>query len=236
MSWSSVRLTLITLVTAAYLAKLSTRLRGSRTGVKAKAPFTKDGLQETSYDDIDLLKSIPSSPTTLSYVVTNIRILDLNPPPANISSHSAVSFVKTDITSLTSVREALRPLSNGTSPTVIYHTAAIIRFWERFSYCWDASYEINVRGVGNVITAAQELPSAVLIYTSTGDTVIPRPKFLRIGWDLENTSTPIGDSDKPLSTARLSESCYSRTKLLAEELVSKSDGLPGLRAGIIRPG
>ncbi|KAF8073836.1 hypothetical protein FPV67DRAFT_1409535 [Lyophyllum atratum] len=254
MSWSSVALSLLCLLILVYLYKLSRRLRGPSTQVTA--PFTSEGLDQTTYDDIDLLKSIPRNPTSLGYAViggsgflgtyivrllllrgeTNIRILDLQPPSKAIASHPAVSFVKTDITSLNSIREGLRSFeSTGTPPHVIYHTAAIIRFWERLSYCWNASYRINVLGLENVIAVVRELPSAVLIYTSTGDTVIPRPKFLRLGWDFNDTST-ISDPDQPLPPAQLSESCYSRTKLLAEQLVEKADGLDGLRAGIIRPG
>ncbi|KAF5382418.1 hypothetical protein D9615_002977 [Tricholomella constricta] len=253
-SWSSAALALLPLLTLIYLSKLSNRLQGP---CNQATPFTKESLEQTTYNDIDLLKSVPSSPTSLSYTViggsgflgtcivrllllrgeTNIRILDLDPPSIKIASNPAVSFVKTDITSLESIREALRPFdSTSARPSVIYHTAAIIRFWERLSYCWDASYDINVQGVKNVITAAQELPSAILIYTSTCDTVIPRPKFLRLGWDLDNAPSMISDSDQPLSPLNLSQSCYSRTKLIAEELVVKADNLTGLRAGVIRPG
>lgn len=169
---------------------------------------------------------------------TNIRILDLHPPSSKISSHPSISFVKTDITSLQSVRAGLsQPFkSTGAPPNVIFHTAAIIRFWERFSYCWKPSYDVNVSGTENVVLAAKEIPSTILIYTSTSDTVIPCPKFLRIGWDLKDTVNLIGDSDEPLSSARLSGSCYSRTKRLAEQLVANADGEHGLRTGIIRPG
>lgn len=38
---------------------------------------------------------------------TNIRIVDLNPPTSKDLDHPSVSFVKTDITSVQSVRDAL---------------------------------------------------------------------------------------------------------------------------------
>ncbi|GLB38487.1 putative 3-beta hydroxysteroid dehydrogenase/isomerase family protein [Lyophyllum shimeji] len=122
------------------------------------------------------------------------------------------------------------------TPSVIYQIAAIICFWERRSYCWDASYDINVAGLENVLTAVKALTSALLIYTSTADTVIRRPKFMRLGWDLDKAPRAVSDSDAPLSPAHLSDSCYARTKLLAEQLVIKADGIGGLRSGIIRPG
>ncbi|KAG6918315.1 hypothetical protein DXG01_015173 [Tephrocybe rancida] len=257
MTWSltSVGLLLLSFAVIAYLYKLARRLRGPRFPTQP-AFSSLTSLDQTAYDNIDPLKSIPSRPTSLGYAVvggsgflgtyivrllllrgeTHIRIIDLNPPSERIASNPAVSFVKTDITSLESVRRALGPFeSTGAPPKVIYHTAAIIRFWERFSYCWNASYDINVVGTANVIKAARELPSAILVYTSTADTVIPRPRFLRLGWGLNSNNT-VSDYDEPLSNARLSESCYSRTKLLAEQLVVETDGVDGLRAGIIRPG
>ncbi|KAG5638164.1 hypothetical protein H0H81_001460 [Sphagnurus paluster] len=255
MDWSRIALAVSFFLVVLYVYNLSIRLGGPR--VRSKPPYTLESLEQTTYDDIDMLKSIPTNPTSLGYVViggsgflgtyivrllilrgeTNIRIVDLNPPSEKIASHPAVSFVKADITSLESVRAALHRFDNtGVSPSIIYHTAAIIRFWERLSYCWDASYNINVRGIENLIIALRELPSAILIYTSTADTAIPRPKFLRLGWDLHDAPPAVADSDEPLSLTNLSESCYSRTKLLAESVVVKSDGLGGIRSGIIRPG
>lgn len=168
---------------------------------------------------------------------SNIRILDLQPPSTSIASHPSVSFIETDITSLDSIRKGLtNPFkATGEPPKVIYHTAAIIRFWERLSYCWSASYNINVVGTANLLTVAKELPSAIFIYTSTTDTAIRNPKFLRLGWDLSQ-SCNISDFDEPLPPAQLHDSCYSRSKFMAEQIVTREDGQQNLRTGILRPG
>lgn len=172
---------------------------------------------------------------------TNIRILDLNPPPHITASHTSVSFIKTDITSVQSVRDALtRPFaSTGAPPSVIYHTAAVIRFWERASYVWPLSYNINVCGTENVLTVAKELPSAILVYTSTSDCAIPCPKFMRLGRDYKKPpydTVVISDYDPPLTVAQSSESCYALSKRLAERSVINAHGDANLKTGVIRPG
>jgi nucleoside-diphosphate-sugar epimerase len=141
------------------------------------------------------------------------------------------------MTSLQSVREGLtRPFeTTGKPPRVIYHTAAIIRFWERLPYCWSASYKVNVSGTENLITVAKELPNAVFVYTSTADIAIPSPKFLRLGWGPSYRKlSSISDSDGP--PTHFHASCYARSKLMAEQIVKGADGQDNLRTGIVRPG
>ena len=168
---------------------------------------------------------------------TNVRIVDLHPPSNELKSHASVSFIKADITSLQSVRDALTEpfTTSGAPPTVIFHTAATIRFWERLSYCWNASYQVNVVGTENVIRVAKELPSVTLIYTSTADVVVPCPKLLRLGWDVPKDYKPVVNESLP-PHLHDTGGCYSRTKLLAERRIADADGQGGLRTGIIRPG
>ncbi|KAJ7715726.1 hypothetical protein DFH07DRAFT_762708 [Mycena maculata] len=212
-----------------------------------------DELENVSYKEIDMLTTVPPA-THFGYAVvggsgflgtymvrllimcgeTSIRILDVN-PPQKILDHPSVSFVKTDITSLESVRAALTlPFpSTGSPPSVIFHTAATIRFWERAAYCWDASYRVNVTGTRNIITAAKELPSAMVIYTSSAETVAGCPKFLRVDWD--TYPVRIQDDDH-LPTHILKQTCYPRSKRLAEQLVISASANEGLKTGILRPG
>ena len=87
-----------------------------------------------------------------------------------------------------------------------------------------------------MVLVAKELPSTILIYTSTADTAIPHPKILRLGWDFpEGHKLVVSDSDGPLP-AHLRGGCYSRTKSIAEQRVVDADGQNDLRTGIIRPG
>jgi nucleoside-diphosphate-sugar epimerase len=172
---------------------------------------------------------------------TKIRVLDLQSPPPDIASNPVVSYIKTDVTSLQSIRDGLtQPFSDGSGPpTIIYHTAAVIRFWERVYYAWQASHDINVQGTANVLSVAKKLPNAILIYTSSADTCIPRSKFLRLGFDYKTPpwhKVTISDNDAPLTPSQSSESCYSRSKSLAERLIMGANGWNGLKTGIIRPG
>jgi nucleoside-diphosphate-sugar epimerase len=173
---------------------------------------------------------------------TNIRILDVSPPPDGILSHKAISFVRTDITSLPSLRAGLSERFIGTRepPTVVFHMAAIIRFWERASYTWPISKKINVQGTANVLAAVQEMPTIrTLIYTSTGDVAIPRPNHWALGYYYSSrrpwNTVSRSDEDPPLPVGEMSESCYTRSKKMAEDLVKAANGVGTLRTGILRP-
>lgn len=159
---------------------------------------------------------------------TNIRILDIHPPVTKFDS--CVSFVKTDVTSLESLREALTlPFdATGAPPTVLFHAAAVIRFYERLPYCWDTSHKINVVGTANVLSVARELPSAIVVYTSSWTTVLPRGKEHIVS----------DTDDKYLVSERdwMAHSCYVRSKRMAEKLVMAADGQGGVRTGVLRPG
>lgn len=194
----------------------------------------------------------------------NIRILDLHPPtdPA-IASHPSVSFIKTDITRLSSVRKGLlTPFTDGNKveqlPSVIFHTAAIVRFWERASYAYPLSADVNVRGTYNVVTITSELaslnssrsntantPETILVYTSTADLSIPRPRFLKLDKDFEEWprhTVVVSDEDREWTEGEVkqhgSSSCHARSKREAEKFVKGANGPEGsmLRTGILRPG
>ncbi|KAJ7049493.1 hypothetical protein C8F01DRAFT_1183475 [Mycena amicta] len=244
---------LLGLLPVLFLYRLAIRLRRSPVSTTSRSnahPFpTPDQLDAVSYKEIDMLKAIP--PQTLAgyaviggsgflgtYIVRlliirgerNVRILDVNAPPPDILNNPAVSFVKTDITSLDSVRDGL--MAQGKPPTVIYHVAAIIRFWERAEYCFSASYNVNVLGTKNVLEVAKELPNAMLIYTSSVDTVLPMPKFLRVDFD----PFPAQVSDETPAPKYLHEGCYARSKRMAEQLVIDAQNSHGIKTGILRPG
>lgn len=172
---------------------------------------------------------------------TKIRILDLHPPHPDIASHPSVSFFQTDIASLQSVRVGLTtPFSEKSGPAnVIYHTASIIRFWERVVYAWPLSHNVNVQGTANVLSVAKKIPKAIVIYTSTADLAVPRANFLRLGLDYKRSpwnKVIISDYDAPLAPSQRSDNSYTRSKVMAERLVVGSNGWNGLRTGIIRPG
>ena len=173
---------------------------------------------------------------------TNVRVLDIVPPPQDIlASHPTATYTKVDITSPSSVHAALiAPFPSGVLPSIIFHTAATIRFWERAEYTFGASHQVNVLGTAAVLEAARKLPAGtIVVYTSSADVAIPAPRFMQRGKDYHMPpwdKIRISDDDAPLSAHAKSTSCYNRTKLMAERLVLEANSADGLRTGSLRPG
>jgi nucleoside-diphosphate-sugar epimerase len=171
-----------------------------------------------------------------------VRVLDIAPPREDILAlYPVVTYTKVDITSPSSVEAALvAPFPSGVLPSVIFHTAAIIRFWERAAYTFGASHRVNVLGTAAVLEAARKLQTgAILVYTSSADVAIPAPRFMQRGkdyhlppWD----KITVSDDDAPLSGPAKSTGCYVRSKLMAERLVLEANSADGLRTGCLRSG
>lgn len=172
---------------------------------------------------------------------TSVRIVDVVPPEAKLLDNEAVTFIRGDMTSRQSVEVALLApfASTGKPPSVIFHCAANIRFWERASYTYHESYRVNVQGTQNVVDVAKLLPEeTILIYTSSSDIVLPRPSFMKLGKDYDSwpyNTVVVSDADPPLEESQRSSSCYARSKIEAENLILRANG-EGLRTGSIRPG
>jgi nucleoside-diphosphate-sugar epimerase len=172
---------------------------------------------------------------------TNIRILDIVPPSQDVLDNPAVSYVQMDMTSRTSVDKGLLapfPLT-GAPPSVIFHCAASIRFWERASYTWSASYHVNVAGTQHLLDSARSMArKPIFIYTSTSDIILPRPHFMHINGDYNDwpyNTVVVSDEDRPLSSTAQSPGCYSRSKILGETLVLNANGDEMVTASL-RPG
>jgi nucleoside-diphosphate-sugar epimerase len=173
---------------------------------------------------------------------TNVRVLDIVPPHKDIlASHPVVTYTKVDITSTSSVHAALTaPFPSGVLPSVIFHTAATIRFWERAAYTFGASYQVNVLGTAVVLGAAKKLqPGAIVVYTSSAGIAVAVPRFMQRGkdyhlppWD----KISVSDDDVALTGPAKSTGCYVRSKLMAERLVLEANSRDGLRTGALRPG
>jgi nucleoside-diphosphate-sugar epimerase len=182
----------------------------------------------------------------------NIRIIDTT-PPAFISStivpipgSESVTFFKADITDRESVRTALTTPFPSTNqpPTVVFCTAAVIRFWDRSSYTYPLSHTVNVLGTEHIVEVLSTLPSneknpTIFIYTSTAEIGIPEPHFMRLGLDWASKpwdKVLISDHDDPLPEYACAQSHYARSKAIAERVVKEANGKNGLRTGIVRPG
>lgn len=246
------------------LLDLSRRFRGPHPRAAQLNPnYNEDDLDGVSYANIDMLDAIPREATQAGYVVvggsgfvgsyivrllilrgeTNVRVLDIVPPHEGFfASHPAVTYAKVDITLPSSVHAALvAPFPSGALPSVVFHTAASIRFWERAAYTFGASHRVNVLGTAAVLEAAKKLqPGAIVVYTSSADVAVPAPRFMQ--HDIDYHSPPwdklsVSDDDAPLKWPAKSTSCYTRSKLMAERLVLEANSADdGLRTGCLRPG
>jgi nucleoside-diphosphate-sugar epimerase len=137
-----------------------------------------------------------------------VRLMDLEPPP-----QPAVESMIGDIRDPAAVRRACEGME------VVFQTAAAV---------WDVNTprqvyeEVNVGGNRNVLEACRALGIRRLVYTSTLDVVVDGRK-------------PIVDGDESLPYPRhLPRDHYSRTKLLAEQLVLAANG-PKLATCALRP-
>ncbi|EJD34896.1 NAD(P)-binding protein [Auricularia subglabra TFB-10046 SS5] len=228
-----------------YLRLLARRLRGPHPGSLAQRSLSVEELNAVSYDDIDILACLDKEPTGRKYLVVggsgfvgsyivrlllkrgerDVQILDRVAPPEDLA---AVSFSAVDITSERAVHAAFA----GIAPDIVIHTAALIRFWERWAYTFSPTRRVNVLGTSFLLAAAAEAGAKVFIYCSSGDVAIPRPSFSRLAYG----RIVIRDADGPLPQHEFSQSCYSRSKLMAEELVIAADRPGGMRTGVLRPG
>ncbi|KZV87210.1 NAD(P)-binding protein [Exidia glandulosa HHB12029] len=229
-----------------YLYLLSCRLTGTHGDARPER-LTIDELDAVSYSDIDVLSTIHPQATGKSYVVVggagfvgsylvrlllkrgekHVHILDRVPPPDDLACvpHSLV-----DITSSTDVQAAFASIR----PDIVLHTAALIRFWERHDYTFALSHKVNVLGTNNLLAASIAVGAQVFVYCSTSDTCIPRPNFCRLS--MRHHRVVIRDEDGELPPHILSQMCYVRSKLMAEELVVNADMPGGMRTGVLRPG
>ncbi|EIW55509.1 NAD-P-binding protein [Trametes versicolor FP-101664 SS1] len=182
-----------------------------------------------------------------------IRIMDVRRPirqdmlegPA-----TKVDFCQVDVTNAAAVEAAFRkPWVDGAAPgepepeLTVFHTVAIIRFYERHPALQVYSDRVNVQGTRNVIDAARKVGAAALIYTSSGSVSVCRSRFWLWPWEREPAHfvQPIGDDDAQVPTRHEDFfSNYAVSKRKAEVIVRRADGLSSgngiLRTGCIRPG
>jgi nucleoside-diphosphate-sugar epimerase len=184
----------------------------------------------------------------------HIRLLDLRPPPSKAlkgALQKGVQFVQVDISDAPAVLKAFSapwPSSvRRDTEITVYHTAASIRFYERFRWQLPASSRVNVDGTRNVIEAATHIGANILVYTSSGSVGIRSNRWLLWPWE----SAPkyfvqiIHDRDQEREKDRRHEdyfSNYAVSKAMGEKLVRSANGRvinsngKVLRTGCIRPG
>src|ERR1700761_6436683 len=181
---------------------------------------------------------------------SNIRILDIRPPVRlDLTSGIAakVAFVKVDVTNADDVEAAFSvPWPNAYSkeaPLTVIHTAAVIRFYERWKFMLPFSWKVNVEGVRNSLEASLKANASCFVFTSSASIVMASPSLWPFPWQKHfNQQVQIINDDSPLpKTHAECFSNYSFTKLQADILVRSYDKRKTasgnlLRTGCIRPG
>lgn len=174
-----------------------------------------------------------------------IRLIDIRAPVREEFANgkaSQVSFVQADITSETSTTAAFEtpwPASVASLPLTVFHTAAVIRPYERHEVFYARSSRVNVVGTANSLSAARRAGASVFIYTSSAHVAgSPVGWFFPLWWrQPRNFAQVLTEEDffKPLRQASGFPSNYARSKAEAERLVCGADS-DSFRTGCIRPG
>ncbi|KAG6821113.1 hypothetical protein H0H93_006452 [Arthromyces matolae] len=181
-----------------------------------------------------------------------IRILDIRPPVREdliIAQNKGVAFVQVDISNPTAVEAAFSMSWPSSVPSplpelTVFHTAANIRFYERYEMFLPWSTKVNVHGTENVVKSARSNGASILIYTSSGSVAVRRSRFFLWPWEKEpKYFVQIINDDEAAFPKRHSEffSNYAVTKLQADRIVRAADRSSSahsrtLRTGCIRPG
>ena len=155
-----------------------------------------------------------------------------------------------DITDAEAVEAAFKaPWPSTNSPAEpephisVFHTAAIIRFYERHPSLVPNSAKVNVLGTQNVIHSARSIGATTLIFTSSGSVAIRRSRLWLWPWEKEpQYFVQVINDDDNIIPKRHEDffSNYAVTKFQAECAVREADrtrsGQGVLRTGCIRPG
>ncbi|KAH8922639.1 NAD(P)-binding protein [Atractiella rhizophila] len=181
----------------------------------------------------------------------NVRVLDWELPKGLDENGvlDGVEYVKVDVRDRNGVIEKMgMAWRNGRGTERIFHTIALMRFWERGDLTLPYSYHTTVDGTKNVIDAIDALatPPEALVYTSSaGKTFLldlglaQNPTACKLNpiniLRLRKQNPVIKDEDEELE-CQSDHWNYSYTKQAAERLVLQSDGTRGMRTGSLRPG
>ncbi|OSD08733.1 NAD-P-binding protein [Trametes coccinea BRFM310] len=182
-----------------------------------------------------------------------IRILDIRRPVRQdlLEGPAAeVDFCQVDVSDAAAVEAAFRKPWPNTAldgepepPLTVFHTAAIIRFYERDPKLQGYSDRVNVQGTQNIVDAARKVGARTLVYTSSGSVSVRRSRFWLWPWESEPKFfvQEIGDDDAQVPTRHDDYfSNYAVSKRKAELFVRAADKSPSgegvLRTGCIRPG
>ncbi|KAK5990542.1 hypothetical protein PT974_08811 [Cladobotryum mycophilum] len=177
-----------------------------------------------------------------------IRNLDARPPFREEFTQgpaAKVQFVQTDVTSEAATLAAyMTPWPDAISrlPLTVFHTAAVIRPYERLPMFYHRSSRVNVAGTAHSLAAARRAGATVFVFTSSVNAGWRAVRWLQfVPWARDayprNFVQVITERDffEPMWDTGEFPTTYARSKAEAERLVcGASDG--GMRTGVIRPG
>lgn len=182
-----------------------------------------------------------------------IRIFDIRHPIRQdlLEGLAAqVDFCQVDISDAAAVEEAFRKpwakMDDVPEPELtVFHTAAIIRFYERDESLQHLSDKVNLAGTQNVVAAARNAGASAFVYTSSGSVSVRSTRFFRWPWEgpPEFFTQPVSDDDAQVPKRHEHFfSNYAHSKWKAERFVRAADRSPSgssngvMRTGCIRPG
>ncbi|KAJ3505076.1 hypothetical protein NLJ89_g7606 [Agrocybe chaxingu] len=173
----------------------------------------------------------------------NIRVINKRPPTRKDIQVDKIGFFSADITNPDSIRAAFAAEwpkgSNTTAGITVFHTAAVMRYYERQESFVPRSSVVNVDGTRNVLAAAREAGADIFIYTSSGSVPVRRTNFWIFPWQRQpDTMAQVIDDETPLPEKHSGFfSNYAYTKSIAERLVHEAHNPEkGFRTGTLRPG
>ncbi|OCK83308.1 NAD(P)-binding protein [Lepidopterella palustris CBS 459.81] len=158
-------------------------------------------------------------------------------------AYPLVGYEHADISSEDSTLRAFNaawPTNVAKLPLTIFHTAAVIRMYERYKDFLPRSIPINIGGTRNVISAAKVSGADVLISTSSASINTRAPRWWLPPWRLYPQGSWQIERDEDFmleDTYADFVSNYNYTKARAEKLIrGEDDAKSGFRTGVIRPG
>jgi len=179
----------------------------------------------------------------------SIRIVDICPPVRKELAAFQIPYFATDICDPSAVNAAFNapwPDDADDTEITVFHTAAIIRFYERHQSLLHHSWKVNVDGTQNVINAARSIGVTVLVFTSSASVAVHSTRFWLWPWEKRPQQFVqfINDDDGHLpENHEQFFSNYAVSKTVAERQVRQADRTPCgeegryiLRTGCLRPG
>lgn len=169
-----------------------------------------------------------------------IRVLDIR-APAREFQEQGIAFIKTNVADEASVTAAFAqpwPQHVVQRPLTVFHSAAVIRPFERLVDALPLCTRVNVDGTKNVLKAAREHGASCFVSTSSGSVVLHRATFWIAPWvkyakrmvQVVSDSTPIPQTHDGFFGN------YAVSKSQAEGIVREADDpQSNFRTGCIRP-